>query len=103
MEKINEQEFINIVNGMENKCVEIQIKGTIELSHKIHKLECTEKAGIIILKEKKGTRQYFAIDLSNAYCTMGNGTRTRVQANIDSLDKDTIVIIKRYYRTRLKS
>lgn len=103
MEKINEQEFINIVNGMENKCVEIQIKGTIELSHKIHKLECTEKAGIIILKEKKRTRQYFAIDLSNAYCTMGNGTRTRVQANIDSLDKDTIVIIKRYYRTRLKS
>lgn len=103
MERINEQEFINIVKGMENRCVEIQIKGTIELSHKIHKLECREAGLIITLKEKKGTRQYFAIDLNNAYCTMGNGTKTRVQANIDSLDKDTIVIIKRYYRTRLKS
>ena len=95
MEKISEQEFIDIVNGMENRCVEIQIKGIVELSHKIHKLECTEKAGIIILKKKKGTRQYFSIDLNNAYCTMGNGTKTRVQANIDSLDKDTIIIIKR--------
>lgn len=103
MEKINEQEFINIIKGMENRCVEIQIKGTIELSHKIHKLECTEKAGIIILKEKKGTRQYFAINLSNAYCTKGNETKTRAEAYIDSLNNDTIVVVKRYYRTRPKN
>lgn len=103
MEKINEQEFINIVMGMENRCVEIQIKGTIELSHKIHKLECREAGLIITLKEKKGTRQYFSIDLNNAYCTMANGTKTRAEARIDGLNNDTIVVIKLYYRTRLKS
>lgn len=103
MEKINEHDFINIVKGMENRCVEIQIKGTIELSHKIHKLECREAGLIITLKEKKGTRQYFAIDLNNAYCTMVNGTKARAEADIDGLNNDTIVVIKRYYRTKLKS
>ena len=100
MIRIPEKEVSKILEAMKNKSVEILIKGAIEVKQIINKLEYNERSGVIELNNKK-TKEYTKLNLNEAYCTMTNKSKNKIQANIDSLNNDTVVLIKKLPKDKI--
>jgi hypothetical protein len=41
------------------------------------------------------------MNLNEAYCTMTNKSKNKIQANIDSLNNDTVVLIKKLRKDKI--
>lgn len=95
MYRITEKQVKCILDKMSNKDIEITIDGSIRINKKINNLEYYMDSGIIKLKDKD-TKEYIIFNLNEAYSTMTNKNKDIIQANIDSLNNDTIVIIREY-------
>ena len=100
MEKINEKQFINILKTMIGEKVEIQVNGILKIRKIINNTECSVHNNIITLFDNT-IKEYVIFDLNEAYKTKGNKVNKKVQANIDSLNNDTVIIIKRKYAKKL--
>lgn len=94
MKRISEKEALKVLKTMENQRIEITVKGAIDVKQIISELEYNTGSGVIELKNKE-TGEYTRVNLNEAYCTMTNKNRSRIQANIDSLNNDTIVVIEK--------
>ncbi len=94
MEKISEKQFINILKTMVGKKVVIQMNGTIKIRKIINNMECSVHNNIVTLFDN-ATKEYILFDLNEAYKTMANKVNNKVQVNIDGLDNDTVIIIKK--------
>lgn len=95
MYRITEKQVKCILDKMRNKDIDITIDGSIRINKRINKLEYCMNSGIIKL-EDKDTKEYMIFNLNEAYSTMTNKNKDIIQANIDSLNNDTIVTIREY-------
>lgn len=96
MNRITGKKFINIIKTMSNKSVKVQVQGAIGISQILNNVQYSMQNGIVVLRDK-ATRNYVVIDLNEAYCTMGNEEKTKVQANIDSLNNDTVITLEKIH------
>ena len=78
---------------MKGKSIEIMINGAIIIREKIDKLECYEKDNLIVLAEAN-TSEFVIIDINEAYCTKEDKQKNKLQVNIDTMNKDTVITIK---------
>lgn len=94
MKRIIEKEVEKILNTMNNKRIEVRIDGDIEVKQIIGKLEYDMRSGIITLINRK-MNEYIRINLNEAYCTMSNKEKNKIQIKIDGLNNDTIINIEK--------